>query len=356
MNRLLLTALFCCFIYGCGGNNDAQSPAMEAPFIINPIIEDDDFFVGSHWNDPHVLYIEDQFVMYASSDIAFDGTVRIYRLVSSDGINWDLNPSSPVLEQAASGWDSHSVETPAVVYYENNYHLFYTGYDVPYDYKSDGDDATSGNIDDDIAAKHFKIGHAISADGINFNKQASSVVEPTAPYQSANLDFNQYVVGEPAPVVYNGQIYLYFTALGYDQEASTLLQTIGLMTYDDENWGAPQVALKPDNSLYPRDQYIGYSTPNAVVIDDVVHLYVDVVIEETWKQDKIHRARSNDGIGNWVQDSGPLLEREDFTWTKDEIRSPSVLVHGGWLYVYFAGHTLTPELNLAIGLAFFPLL
>jgi len=42
------------------------------PDYTNPLIKNDDFFTGSHWNDPHVLYVKDQFVMYASSSSECD--------------------------------------------------------------------------------------------------------------------------------------------------------------------------------------------------------------------------------------------------------------------------------------------
>lgn len=67
-------------------------------------------------------------------------------------------------------------------------------------------------------------------------------------------------------------------------------------------------------------------------------MYCDVVKDSPWTQDKIHHASSTDGITNWIHDSQPLLERNDYTWTAGEIRSPSPLVYNNWLYLYFAGH------------------
>ena len=358
-STFVMAIFILCFGVGCDDNSNMKKsttpdPIDTDPIFTNPLIQNDDFFNGSHWNDPHVLYINDQWVMYASSDISWDAYVKVYRLISPDGITWSLNPSTPVLENSASGWDSRSIETPAVVYYQDNYHLFYTGYDVPFDYSSDGDDGMANTSDDDTSAKHFKIGHAISADGINFSKQ-EFVIESTAPYDDPNFDFNQYIVGEPAPVVYNKQLYLYFTAVGADLEVNATWQVIGLMTYDGENWDAPRAVLKPELSLYPRDQYIGYSTPNAVIINDAIHLYYDVAIEVPWTQVKLHHAYSTDGETDWIQDASALLVKENFTWTASEIRSPSALVYNNRLYMYFAGHVLTPTINLAIGLEIMPL-
>ena len=281
--------------------------------------------------------------------------MKIYRLTSADGFAWNLSPTTPVLEKSAVGWDSHNTETPAAVFFQGQYHLFYTGYDVAYDYATVGADSISGTFDDDNAVKHFKIGHAVSGDGITFVKQPF-VVEPTAPYMAPNFDFNQSLVGEPAPVVFNDKLYLYFTAIGAHAEVNSTWQVIGLVTTaDGTTWDTPRSVLKPDLSVYPREQYIGYSTPNAVVVGGAMHLYYDVALDSPWTQVKLHHAVSNDGESAWTQDGAPLFSREDFSWTAAEIRSPSALVRGDQMHLYFAGHVMTPEINLAIGLEILPL-
>lgn len=345
--KFCLLFYFIVLLVSCGHTNSSsginQDNGVEGILYSQKLIDNDDFFTGSHWNDPHVLYDDGEFVMFASSDLMWDGYVKIFRLVSQDGKEWRItNSGNPVFEPAESGWDSHSVETPAVVYYNNKYHMFYTGYDVAYDYSDKGSDGIQGTIDDDIAAKHFGIGHATSSDGIIWEREsANTVVIPTAPYEDINLEFNQSVVGEPAPVVFNGKIYLYFTAVGAATEVGTTWQTIGLTVYDGAGWDTPRRVLTPDLDLYPRtsgEEFVGYSTPNAVVQDGSLHLFYDVVLNNPWTQDKIHHAYSSDGESNWIQDIAPLLEREDFSWTTDEIRSPSALIYNDNLYLYFAGH------------------
>jgi len=295
----------------------------------NPLMKTGDYLSGSNWNDPHVLHDGTQFVMYASASQNFDGNVKIYRLVSSNGINWTLSPLTPVLEKSTAGWDSSSVETPAVVYYGGQYHMFYTGY--------------SGTP---AETQYYRIGHATSADGIAWTKDESFLLGPTDPTGAPNLDFNQYIVGEPAPVVFDNKIYLYFTAVGANSGVGTTLQVIGLSRYNGSTWTAPVSVLEPKQALYPRALYVGYSTPNAVLTGGKIHLYFDV-IAEPWKQVKIHHAVSDDGVGSWTQDSSPLLNKEDFDWTTEEIRSPSALIYNGKLYLYVAGHTGS---NLAIGM------
>jgi predicted GH43/DUF377 family glycosyl hydrolase len=69
--------------------------------------------------------------MYASSkngvDI-FDGEVVPYLLTSSDGISWTLYDSTSLLSTSAdtAAWDYSAIETPSVVFFEGEYHLYYT--------------------------------------------------------------------------------------------------------------------------------------------------------------------------------------------------------------------------------------
>jgi hypothetical protein len=171
-------------------------------------------------------------------------------------------------------------------------------------------------------------------------------------WKDPNLDFNQYITAEPAPVVFNDKIYLYFTAVGANTNVNTTLQVIGLTTYNGSTWTQAESVLEPDQTIYPRSTYIGYSTPNAIVTSGKIHLFFDIVKAEPWQQVMIHRAVSADGKSGWLHDSAPLLAKENYSWTEAEIRSPSALVHENKLYLYFAGHR---ALDLAIGLEIYDL-
>lgn len=288
------------------------------------------------WNDPSVIKVGNQYVMYASSDNNFDLNIAIYRLISSDGLNWTLNPAAPVLSadtSSAGTWDHKAVETPSVVYLNGVYHMFYTGYPVIY--------TDTGS---------YKIGHATSADGINWTRAASNpIVAPTAPLAAPNLDFNQFITAEPAAVVFNNKIYLYFSAVGANTTVVTTWQVIGLTTSTDATgtaWTAPVSVLQPDLVQYPRATWIGYSTPTAIVMNGQMHLFYDVVQALPWKQLRLHHASSTDGISGWIQDIAATYRNTDFTWTADEIRSPSLLLDGTSLYMWFAGSTTTPTLSI----------
>ncbi len=291
------------------------------PVVQNPLLTKDSLFSGSDWNDPSVIKENNEFVMYASSDLNLDINVKVYRLISTDGLHWILSPSTPVLtgESSSGAWDHKSVETPSVVKFNGIYHLFYTGYPEIYN-----------------KVEQYKIGHATSTDGITWTKDAGPLIEPSS--------VNASIIGEPGAIEFSNKIYLYFTAIIND------LQVIAVQTFDGSVWTAPSTTLVPDNNLYPRSQWIGYSTPQPVVINGAVQLFFDVATANPWNQEKIHRAISTDGLSGWVHDTKEIFDRRNFTWTYQQIRAPALLLDNNTLYLWFAGEVHNPT-RLGIGLA-----
>ena len=287
--------------------------------------------------------------MYASATNLFDFPVRLYRLVSADGASWTLDPTDPVLADSAPGsWDAGGLETPAVVFFNGQYHLFYTAYQYEV--------GTQGYKDN--SPFDFRIGHAVSNDGITFTRTASNpIVAPSGTDVDPGNDWYAFIVGEPGPVIFNGELYLYFTAVGADAKLGTSLQSIGLVkTSDGTSWSQPELALRPDQTIYPRnDDWVGYSTPNAIALDDGIHLFFDVAHQPKdgkWLQLRLHHARSPDGKTGWVHDTEAIRAAGDFNWAVDEIRSPHALLDGDILRLYFAGHELdgTPPEHFAVGM------
>jgi hypothetical protein len=361
---VIVTGLF----FGCGGGGDSDngldlSKLTPANFIggTTPQLDLSSPVPDWTWNDPHVIKVGNEYWMYASATDNFNYPVRLYRLVSTDGISWILNPSAPILDAGIAGsWDAGSVETPAVVYFNGKYHLFWTGY---FHYPNDPL----------FAVTEMRIGHAVSDDGITFTRDpANPIIVPSGTDADASNDWFAFVVAEPAPVVFNNKIYLYFTAAGADTGADldmgvgASLQVIGLVTSSDgTSWSAPVRVLRPDQSIYPRkpdagnDYWVGYSTPNAIVLNGEMHLFFDVArqydvapapIAETWLQLRLHHARSADGVAGWTQDASPIRLNTDFTWSTREIRSPDAFLDGTTLRLYFAGDSLYFDNKFGIGM------
>lgn len=315
--------------------------------------------VGWTWNDPHVLRVGGEHWMYASATQLFDFPVRLYRLRSSDGASWSRDPKEPILEPGTAGaWDAGGVETPSVVHFGGRYHLFYSAY--PYE----NDDPKHSVLD-------YAVGHATSCDGVSWQRVGTTpLVAPSGQTDSdPSNDWYAFVVAEPGAVVRNGELYVYFTAVGTSAKLGTSLQVIGLVrSMDGQSWSAPELVLEPDQAQYPRiidpgppvDGWVGYSTPSAMVLGGEVHLFVDVAYdpdEASWKQIRLHHARSADGRTGFIQDPAPLASAGDFPWAVDEIRSPQPIVDGKTLRLYFAGHELdgNEPNHFAIGMMTSPL-
>lgn len=334
MQKFSLLIISIILIFACS-KKDGSAPTTAPDFTklsptcfnasaTNPILTRDSLLSGSDWNDPSVLMVNGQYVMYASSDQNFNFNIAIYRMISSDGLSWSLSPATPVFQADANGaaWDHRAVETPSVVYFNNQYHMFYTGYPVTH-----------------TDSYSYKIGHATSTDGISWTRDASYVVAPNDPTNmTPNLTFNQWVAAEPAAVVFDNKIYLYFSAVGANAGVGTTLQVIGLTTSTDGiTWSTPQSVLEPSQSIYPRATWLGYSTPNAIVMNNQMYLFFDVVQASPWKQLKLHHAVSTDGATGWTQDSAAIFSQTNFSWTSNEIRAPSMLLDGTNLLMWFAG-------------------
>jgi sucrose-6-phosphate hydrolase SacC (GH32 family) len=295
------------------------------------------------WNDPHVLKVGSQYWMYASSTDDFDFPVRLYRLVSDDAEDWTLDPEESILPDAeADTWDAGGWETPAVVYFKGRYHLFYTGY-------------AHEILTEEHSVFEFRIGHATSCDGVHFTRVSEEpVVSPSSVLGTDDTedDWYHHIVGEPGPVVVDGTLYLYFTAIGPYPDPAVAYQVIGLTTTTDGvTWSGPEPVLEPDPTLFPRvvdpgppvDGWVGYSTPNAIRLNGETHLFYDVAYdpdEASWLQVRLHHSRSEDGISDWIQDDETIYSTSDFEWASREVRSPHALLDGTTLRLFFAGHTL----------------
>ncbi len=313
------------------------SPQCFTAYTNNPILQNGSLFSGANWNDPSVIKDGSQYVMYASAAQNFDFNIKIYRMISGDGITWTLSPTTAVFEKSSnpSAWDGKSVETPAVVKFKDTYYMFYLGYQTVYN---------------DIYS--FRTGYATSPDGIHWTRVPGPLLSPSdLAHGAPNFAFNQYAVSEPAPVVYNNKLSVYFTAIGTDASVQNTLQTIGLIqSSDGVHWSAPQEVLKPDQNIYPRSGgWFGFSAPSAVVIKDKMHLFFDVINEKpSWKQVELSHAVSNDGVSGWTEDPTPIFSDSDFSWTKNSIRSSAAYLDGSQLKLWFAGDD---GKNLGIGLA-----
>ncbi len=181
-------------------------------------------FDSSHAKYPCVLKVGDEWWMWYNgrADDAFTGSVGL--ATSADGVIWTKqNRGEPVLAHGGPGsFDSTKVDHPTVLFFDGMFHMWYTAGDVGSRYKigyaisPDGTVWTRRNdgrpvlgpgakdkFDDQVVLhpavvrdeagllhmwyngvgpqKSFRVGHAISRDGIEWERQndGSPVLEPS---------------------------------------------------------------------------------------------------------------------------------------------------------------------------------
>ena len=296
------------------------------PYSQNPIINYGDELFGCPWNDPCVLKENGQYIMYT---MGVEGglnhptdTIGIYRWLSNDGYSWSLNPTLPVLDAVAGTYYEGGIETPSVVFYKGEYHMYNTVYLVqsnPYDYK---------------------ISHATSPDGITWQIDSTFVLEP-----ASNLTWMDTIVAEPGVMIKEDTLYLFYTAA-----SSIGGQSIGLVRSLDGTTFIDTIltATLPTDVYQNGNNYVGLSTPSPILIGDTIYLFTDVaqnVFGSNWMQVALHQFKSYGDITKWYHDSVPIHTRSDFPWTNGnylaEIRSITPLLDGNRLRIWYAGHNIS---------------
>ena len=136
---------------------------------VNPVLQvgASNSWENAYLEGPSVLLHNDTLRMwYASVDLIGDGaptdyTGNIGYAWSIDGINWNKHINNPVFTSYNStGWDQASVADPHVIIKDNQYYMFYAGLNS-------------------WANENFKMGYAISDDGINWTRPVLTPVLET---------------------------------------------------------------------------------------------------------------------------------------------------------------------------------
>jgi hypothetical protein len=325
MKRLALITLIMISAVQLSAQLDTNFFPQFAPYAQNPIIEYGDEIAGTPWNDPCVLKENGQYIMYTSGVQGGlnhpNDTLGIYRWLSSDGYSWALNPITPVLDHVDGTYYQGGVETPSVVFYKGEYHMYNTVYTENNPYL-------------------FKISHATSLDGINWQIDATPVLEP-----STNYSWMDTIIAEPGVMVKDDTLYLFFAA------ASSLGGfSIGLVrSIDGINFiDTTQTVQLPTDVYQNGNNYQGLSTPSPVLIGDTIYLFTDVaqnVFGNNWKQVALHQFKSYGDINKWYHDTLPIHIRSDFAWTNGnfsaEIWGINPLLDGDRLRIWYAGHNIS---------------
>ncbi len=292
------------------------------PHPQNPIIDWNDFIVGS-WADPTVLKVNNEYIMYASAmhgGVSTPQPISIYRFTSLDGYSWVMNPSTPVFEPVNGTFYEGGIETPNVVFFNSQFHMYNTVY-----FQND--------------PFQFKISHATSPNGINWTMDNFPVIVP-----DSTVDWMSEIIGEPGALVKDDTLYLFYTGISNTGDVS-----IGLVRSLDGSsfFDTTQVVTIP-RDVYPVvDGYLGLSTPDATLVGDTIYLFTDIVRTDTfndWNQVGLQQFKSYGDINKWYYDTTNIHMSSDFAWTDgnylSQLLGVAPLMDGNRLRLWYWGYDL----------------
>jgi hypothetical protein len=292
------------------------------PYAQNPIIGWNDFIVGS-WADPTVLKVNNEYIMYASAmhgGIATPQPISIYRFTSPDGYSWAMDPSTPVFEPTQGTFYEGGIETPNVVFFKGEYHMYNSVYlqNIP---------------------ALFKVSHATSPDGISWTMDSNPTLVPDS---AAN--WMSEIVAEPGALVKDDTLYLFYTAISNIGDVSIgLLRSLDGSSFFDTT----QVVTIP-RDIYPVSEgYLGLSTPDATLVGDTIYLFAGLVRTDTftfWNQVGLHQFKSYGDINKWHHDTISIHMSSDFPWTDgnylSQLLGAAPLMDSNKLRIWYWGYDL----------------
>jgi hypothetical protein len=231
-----------------------------------------------------------------------------------------MNPSTPVLEPVNGTFYEGGIETPNVVFFNSEFHMYNTVY-----FQND--------------PFQFKISHATSPNGINWTMDNFPVIVP-----DSTVDWMSEIIGEPGALVKDDTLYLFYTGISNTGDVS-----IGLVRSLDGSsfFDTIQVVTIP-RDVYPVvDGYLGLSTPDATLVGDTIYLFTDIVRTDTfndWNQVGLQQFKSYGDINKWYYDTTNIHMSSDFAWTDgnylSQLLGVAPLMDGNRLRLWYWGYDL----------------
>ncbi|MEE9506531.1 MAG: hypothetical protein V3V98_05230, partial [Thermoplasmata archaeon] len=287
---------------------------------------------------------------------------------SPDGYNWTKHPGNPVISKGP-GWDSDALESGPVVYQNGLYEMWYNGHSsgvsrIGYANSTDGIAWTKYSLNpvlvngspgswDSSHACHssvvlidgtlrmwysghdgsgWRIGHAVSVDGLNWTKKALNPMLSLGPQGS----WDDYAVGAPT-ILKEGSIYkMWFQ--GVSSAALWRLKIGYAESTDGLVWSKRATPVLTSDPGSTWEQY-GVDRPVALKVGSTYKMWYGGYSDSTGFANRIGYAESSDGI-NWVRvRSTPVLgPGNPGEWDDVAIWKASVIYESGTYRMWYSGH------------------
>jgi predicted GH43/DUF377 family glycosyl hydrolase len=258
-----------------------------------------------------VIYNADssRYEMFFSGSTTASGgrPCRIGLAYSNDGLSWQVQPTW-VLAPTAGTWDSYTTEFPFVIIENGVYKMWYAG---------------AQNM------ATYKIGYATSLNGINWTKHPTPVLDAGPDAWEAGGVAGSHIMKD------TGGYKLWYWGANTSQTRECIgyaTSTDGILWQKDTQ---NNPILEPGISGEWDDTWV--VGPSVMFKDNIYYMWY-LGTGTTWGQFRIGLATSSDGITNWSKHpANPVLTPSPSGWDGGEVESPSVILVGDTLYMYYDG-------------------
>jgi predicted GH43/DUF377 family glycosyl hydrolase len=341
-------------------------------YLGNPVLD-----IGSSgsWDDNHVsapmvIYYGNTYHMWYSGYYSvYDGIdYKIGYAYSSDGISWTKYASNPVMDAGSPGsWDDAGVLSPMVIFDGEIFHMWYRGWNgvncrigyarslgvntwmkVP---DSPVLDLGPPGSWEDIYVTHpsviydgsmyhmwysgkhsdnYRIGYAVSPDGISWTKSIANPVLDLGPQGSWD---DKYV--EHPTVLHDGKIYhMWYSGKHGSTRRIGYATSLDGITWD-KSLANPVIDIGPPGSW---DEY-GAHTPTVIFDGHIYHMWYGGQSGQGGKNRRIGYATSYDGITWSKSATNPVLDiGPSSTWDDSWVFFPHVIYDGTIFHMWYGGY------------------
>lgn len=245
---------------------------------------------------PDILYHNQQYHMYYSG---YDGDrMTICHATSPDGIVWTKNAANPILVSDPATWHGESLQLPRVIIIDEVYHMWFR----------------SNN----------RVGHAVSQDGLDWTFTGFPVLEGTLGTWDGDLVAF-------AEVIYSDSLFqAWFCG------SNNNIAAIGYATSEDgvEWQKLPDPVFEASDDGW--DSGLIYASS---VVSNGGYYYMWYSANDGTELSRIGRASSLDGI-NWARitrDDPEIEYGEQGSWNAAASFYPNAIIHNGLYEIWFNG-------------------
>ncbi|MFC5652628.1 hypothetical protein ACFPYJ_26610 [Paenibacillus solisilvae] len=231
-------------------------------------------------------------------------------------LSWNHSPNNPVIPASGDTWKSIWVANPDIIGFNNKQFLYYRG---------------NGIMPNTDGQRHDRLGAAeiisVTSDSIEIRELNNG--EPIVDVGLPN-EFDSKDVLDPAAVVFKGQIFIYYSAIGDGPDA------IGLATSRD------------GITFTKVGKIMDGRAPAVVMKDDKIYLIYQLYRNNGYH---LHLADSEDGIHFEPVSDEPIFAGKPGNWDSLSIVTARLIKDGDIYYMMYGGSSYLADEPDYFGLA-----